>query len=241
MRKTALLLASLALIGFTVFAFRDPVAFRRSFVMQLQMEEREPQIFFGTDLAEPQALAFLRNLGVAQKAADNFFGSRRAHPIVAYADHKELKDRLAVGNPYASSYFHFSDILIVIAPRGNHPDVMAHAYAHAEVKQRLGEEVFAQLPAWFDEGLCTLLDQRKFLSDATLDAQEAEGIEIPSFATMEQADWFLGPEGESHLVFAKREVRRWYRLVGQQGVLQLFERVAAGEDFLSVYHELELR
>ncbi|MDA0667789.1 MAG: hypothetical protein O3A95_08105 [Planctomycetota bacterium] len=240
MRKLILLIAAIALASFAIFALRDPVAFRRSFVMQTQMDESRPGVFLRSDLDSQKGDAFLSDLALGQALAREFFGTLEADPIVAFADQTILKERFAVGNPFASSYFHNASILVVIAPRGNNPDVMAHALAHAEVKHRLGEKVFEQLPAWFDEGVCTQLDHREFLSAAVLEEQEAKAIPIPSYSIMAEPEWFQGVDGEDHLVFAKREVRRWIRLVGREGVLTLLDRVAAGEDFMTVYRGLEL-
>lgn len=239
MRKVLLLLASLALLSFALIALRDPVAFRRGFVMQMQMNEWQEGVFMRSDLSAEKSHAFLDDLALGKSAAMDFFQTLKCEPLVAFADNKVLKERFAVGNPFASSFFHKSDILVVIAPRGNNPDVLAHALAHAEVKHRLGADVFSRLPAWFDEGLCTQLDHRAFLSPEVMDAQEAEGVSIPSYLTMADPAWFQGDDGEDHLVFAKREVRRWMRLVGQEGVLSLLERVAEGEDFMTVYRSLE--
>jgi len=239
MRKMLLLVAILTLLGFAAFAFNDPVAFRRSFVMKMQMEEMTAQVFLGKDLPAKKSDAFLEDLSAARIVAADFFGTLQADPVIAFADHRDLKEQFAVDNPFASSYFHYADILVVIAPRGNNRDVLAHALAHAEVKHRLGADLFAELPAWFDEGLCTQLDRREFLSDAVLQAQEAQGIPIPSYTVMSDHEWFLGPEGEAHLVFAKREVRRWLQNVGPAAVPVILQRVAEGEDFMSVYRVME--
>ncbi|MGB0952877.1 MAG: hypothetical protein ACPG31_06610 [Planctomycetota bacterium] len=233
------LLTGVGLLLFTLYAASDPAAFRRDLTMQWKMEAIEADVFARTDLPKAKRASLMEQLQQARAANDAFYGTRRAAPTIAFADNAALKESLAVGNPFAATFYHRDGILAVVTPRGLNGEVMAHMLSHAEIKERLGAEVFETLPAWFDEGLATLLDDRPFLADAALDAKEAEGVETPPFEVMAEREWFVGTDAEAHLVLAKLEVRRWYRLVGQQGVVQLLDRLAAGEDFERAYREAE--
>lgn len=233
------LLAGVGLLLFVVYATSDPAAFRRDLTMQWKMEAIEADVFARADLPAAQRASLLQQLHQAQAANASFYGERRAMPVVAFADNAALKESLAVGNPFAATFYHRDGILAVVTPRGLNGEVMAHMLSHAEIKTRLGAEVFETLPAWFDEGLATLLDDRPFLADSALDAKEAEGVELPPFEVMAEREWFVGTDAEAHLVLAKLEVRRWYRIVGQAGVVQLLEEVAAGADFDGAYRAAE--
>ena len=238
-RTVVVLLLGVLMLAFALYAASDPTAFRRDLAMRWKMEVVEEQVFARKDLPAEKRNRLLQQLHQAQESNDAFYGERRATPVVAFADNGPLKESLAVGNPFAATFFHRGEILAVVTPRGLNGEVMAHMLSHAEIKQRVGAEVFESLPAWFDEGLATLLDHRDFLSDATLDQALADGITLPTLESMAPREWFQGPDGQDHLVQAKLEVRRWYRIVGQQGVVQLLDRLAQGDDFDSAYREEE--
>lgn len=238
-RSVVALLLGILLLLFVGYAASDPAAFRRDLAMAWRMEVAEEGVFARKGLAAASRDKLLAELAHAREANAAFYGERRARPTVALADNASLKESLAVGNPFAATFFHRGEILAVVTPRGLNGEVMAHMLSHAEIKHRLGEEAFATLPAWFDEGLATLLDDRDFLSDTTLDAALAAGTVVPPLADMAPREFFVGADGQDHLVLAKLEVRRWYRLVGQDGMLRTLERVAAGEDLVTAYRAAE--
>ena len=238
-RTLSSILSGILLLGFVAWVTQDPTAFRRDWTLRLRMEQVEPGVYARPGQAVDLRSGLLAELRSAELATQQFFGSRLARPTIALADAPALKEYLAVGNPFAATFFHRDGILAVVTPRGLNAEVMAHMLAHAEIKHRIGEAACARMPAWFDEGLSTLLDERPFLQDNALDAKAAALKGMPDMHALTGREAFVGSEGEANLVLAKLEVRRWHRIVGQDGVVGLLEALAGGAEFQAAYRAAE--
>ncbi len=238
--RIGLALLTVCLLALTLTAVYAPESFRRDLVMRFSLEEREPGIWCRPGLADADFNRWKALLEQGQAQAAPYCPQGIVPTVdIILADNGELKEQLAVGNPFAKSLFHRDEVLAMISPRGNNPDVIAHLLVHVAIKQELGEARFAELPIWFDEGVAAQADSRPFLSPAALAA--LPGL-VQSFApdSRPELERFLGKEGEEQLALAKRQLSQWQqsRIPGAEWAL--VRAFAAGGEFSKLYSDIGL-
>lgn len=236
--RVGLALLTVCLLALTLTALFAPESFRRDLVMRFSLEEREPGIWCRPDLSVVDFAAWMDVLEQGRQQAAPFCPQGIVPTAdIIFADNGELKEKLAVGNPFAKSLFHRDEVLAMIGPRGNNPDVIAHLLVHVAIKEAVGEARFAKLPIWFDEGVAAQADSRPFLSPAALEALPGP---VQSFApdTQPELERFLGKEGEKQLALAKRQLSQWQqsRIPGAEWAL--LRAFAEGGEFLTLYSEI---
>jgi hypothetical protein len=231
--RLLLTLLILGLLAFTAAVLLAPEGFRREMLLW-RMEKLDEDLYARPDLPQDDRRELRAVLIDAIARAEAATGEPLTLPRMVYADTPALKDSFAVGNPFANSVFHGDGVLAVIGPRGLSVDVIAHLLLHAEVKARLGEEAFALLPSWYDEGLCAQVDGRAFLDEAALAA-----LPPPTrpFAAADRPgpELFQGREGETQLARAKRQHQAWMEGRKPHAGWRLLDRLAAGGDFTELY------
>lgn len=136
---------------------------------------------------------------------------------------------------------------IVISRQGIRPDIIAHELAHVEFATRLGgfSRVLERVPQWFDEGLAVLVSKSEEFSDDAWLKSTHNGKDAPGLSDLESMqNWskFTGDQGENRQLTygtAKREVERWFMIVGSAGLWELIESLKHNESFLHAYRRIE--
>jgi hypothetical protein len=118
------------------------------------------------------------------------------------------------------------------------PDMLSHELLHAEFCSRTGYFKNKNIPVWFDEGLAMLVDYRKEYSEEKYselkDSVETK-IKLSELAAPEK---FYSGNHYVHFLAARHEVYSWYNHVKIEGLKDLINRTANGENFYLVYREL---
>lgn len=112
--------------------------------------------------------------------------------------------------------------------------ILAHELAHGELRARTSRFSQGGIPAWFDEGLATLVGGDRELSTC------AGFNGVPDLRALDfgyqwvEATSNVNTAGTVYCQ-AQREVDAWHKRVGNAGLLALIQRVNAGEGFYTVY------
>ena len=155
---------------------------------------------------------------------------------------------LGGGSPKAKSF----GSRILISPRGLSTGIISHERWHSEFVWRIGIVKAFEIPRWFDEGVAVWVSQYPLHSEEMYQRVLDEKITPPALSaliTFKDWDRAVGRYGDHlksddsspNVVYptAGHEIRRWISVVGIDGLRQLVDRIAAGEDFSAVYLGIE--
>lgn len=208
--------------------------FRRGWILHGDFDEVRPRLYLRRALDDSERATVLAAIDAGRVRAEDWIGGLRQQSFVIVVDDLQLHSSLGLANPFVQNGDEDGGRYLYVGPRGVSPDLIAHGFLHAEIKARIGVERWRQLPAWFDEGVCTQVDLRPFLHPAAVD-----GPEDADLREYETRDAFQGVGGEDALIVAKRTVQRWIaRAGGSAAVATLLDAVSAGEEFTAVYARL---
>jgi hypothetical protein len=186
-----------------------------------------------TDSNQPHSVIDEQLLSESRARIQNTFGAPRAKPIVIFFDDPNAFWPFKL-NEYASTQFIGSKVCVMIGPRGQNPDVVAHELMHAEIADRVGGNWrrFTQLPVWFDEGLAMQVD---FRSRYVL--RDGAGAETKYVKALRSVNQFFVSDDElltKNYASAKVEVALWVSEVGNSSVYGQLERILTGQPFDAV-------
>jgi hypothetical protein len=160
------------------------------------------------------------------------FGSLRSKPMVVFFNESNAFWPLKP-NEYGSTSFIGSKVCVIVGPKGQNIDVLAHELMHAEIADRVGYwRRWTQLPIWFDEGLAMQVDYRPDYNLSESDSSDADDVK-----SLRSASEFFAPTDAlltKNYASAKVVVKKWVADVGSSKVYRQLERVRAGESFESM-------
>ncbi|MCU7988797.1 MULTISPECIES: hypothetical protein [unclassified Shewanella] len=119
------------------------------------------EVFLAGDFAEQQAQIISELIDSASERISHVYGKPISKPrFVIAADIQGAANWGA--NETASMHRMPWRACIIIGPKGQNVDVIAHEWLHAEIQHRVGFFRFLkEIPVWFDEGAALTLDYRK--------------------------------------------------------------------------------
>lgn len=201
----------------------------------------------------PQRAEAMRLRDEAHARLAAAIGSVQSRPVHVFCHSDACYQGFGGGTPRAKS---FGPWRTLVGPHGMTASYVAHEWWHAELHRRLGFVAWRRVPVWFDEGVAVWVGDDPRYGEAMYQRVLAEGITPPALDELATRDGFIAAVGRygDHLrasrppdavavVYptAAREVRRWMRAVGTDGLRELVARLAGGETFAAVYAELEQR
>ncbi|MDY0037377.1 MAG: hypothetical protein RBS05_15815, partial [Zoogloea oleivorans] len=135
-----------------------------------------------------------------------------------------------------STQFIGSRACVMVGPKGQSVDVVAHELMHAEIHHRVGYlKRFLQLPTWFDEGVAMQVDYRTRYSLSPQDSQTADYVRgLTTFSS-----FFKGDEQAvvRNYASAKQVVASWLSKVGTTSLYAHLQRLKNGESFAEIVTE----
>jgi hypothetical protein len=142
-------------------------------------------------------------------------------------------------NSYGSTQMAGSRVCVMVGPKGQNIDVVAHELMHGELHYRVGPVArFLQVPTWFDEGVAMQVDYR---SRYLLSPQEA--LDSDYVRALTTASSFFSGDEEAltrNYASAKAVVAPWVAKAGPATLYPRLHRLKSGESFAEVVHEREL-
>lgn len=119
---------------------------------------------------------------------------------------------------------------IVIGPKGQNIDVIAHEWLHAEIQYRVGLLRFlTEIPVWFDEGAALTLDYRAPFLPENINLADAEVSAVQQLTSDRS---FFANNIRQHYQAARLAVAP---LIRPEQFFNDLERLAAGESFDKVF------
>jgi len=119
------------------------------------------QIYFSPSISERDHSKLLAEIQAAQNRITHSFGKPTSRPFIIFTSSQREYDALAA-NPYGTAHV-LGPLLyhVIIGPKGMNRDVIAHELMHIEMAHRLGFICYTfQFPAWLNEGIACLVDER---------------------------------------------------------------------------------
>lgn len=133
---------------------------------QMQGFERIGRVYIERGMNPNEAAATFRDLADAKSRVDSFLGPMHSRPIIFVCQTERCFERL-VGPSKNARGLSVHDRTLILSPRRIGSVIAAHELAHIELHERAGLGSVAA-PAWFDEGLATLVSQdTRYLSMKT--------------------------------------------------------------------------
>ncbi|ULO09529.1 hypothetical protein H1230_12575 [Paenibacillus sp. 19GGS1-52] len=180
----------------------------------------------------------LEDIKVSTEAIANVFGGKSASPFLIFVQSDQGQQNYAE-NPTGQTYYYSWGNYIVYGPKGRNTAVISHELVHAELRERLLNK--DRVPAWFDEGLATMVDGRYSDNQSVWARETDNGKQNINFDKMNSHAAFAygTAEAETNYNLACYEVTRWYSIVGQDGIMKFISELNSGKDFNSVYSSIE--
>jgi hypothetical protein len=171
----------------------------------------------------------------ARARIENTFGPVESKPILVFFDQPDGLGPFRL-NAYGSTQFIGSRACVLVGPKGQNIDVVAHELMHAEIHHRVGYvKRFLQLPTWFDEGVAMQVDYRPQYSLSPQDVQNTAYVrDLTTGLT-----FFNGDDQALTRKYAsaKHEVASWLSKVGSTSLYSHLQRIRAGQSFAEVIAE----
>lgn len=228
MALAALVLASG--LGVTGYAVANPgvaVCAASSIMPLIRLNDGTLVESHSSDPDQPAVLQ--RLLFDAKSRIGEVFGEPQSIPIVVFFDSSTSFWPFRL-NEYGSTQFIGAKTCVLIGPKGQNVDVIAHEFMHAEIADRIGVWAkFTDLPTWFDEGLAMQVDFRP-----EYDIGRGAKFETQSVRALLSASEFFVPDPKqltNNYASAKAEVALWADRVGYESVYTQLERMRRGEPF----------
>lgn len=186
-----------------------------------------------TDSISPdEQQRYLRLTVESRKRIANTFGEPEAKPIIVYLS-RTNEFGLFKLNAFGSTQLLGSRACVMIGPKGQSVDVVAHELMHAEIHQRVGFwHRFMNIPTWFDEGLAMQVDNRPQYA-LTGDDEYAKNA-VRQLTT--SSAFFSSSEKVvvSNYAKARALVADWVAKVGNASVYQRLDQLRDGKSFENV-------
>lgn len=228
-----LILILAVFLGFTVYS--KPV--HAVLVDYSAMKQAAPNLYVEPGLPSTEQEELLRTVESAESRIINVFGGRSTSPKIIFAVSQKALHNYAE-NPTGQTYYYPWNNYIVIGPEGLNEGVISHELTHAELRGRLHNK--HEVPAWFDEGLATMVDGRYTEYERVWNEVTAQGKAAVNYGLLEshKAFDYGTADAQKNYNLACYEVSRWFKVAGQDGLLQFIDALNTGGDFKEQYNRL---
>ncbi len=176
----------------------------------------------------------------AEERVSAFFGDLRYRDETFFiiCDDEQLIRKIGEDHATVTISFPAEKHYICISDEYLEPDILAHEITHAELRARLVSSAQGKIPTWFDEGLALQNDYREIYSEEQWILQTDNGENAVAPEDMDTPAEFYAGEAEDRrfrYLNAKHELNAWMAAHGQQGLLELIEKLNDGADFDTAY------
>ena len=207
-----------AMFQFTQSGYLTTVPYRSAFT------EIASHVYINRNYAGDQQELF-EMIEQAKDRVRTFFGDVRFQDetIFIICDDDKLTRKLGEDHGTVILYFPSETYYICISDEYLELDILAHEITHAELHTRLSAEAQKRIPTWFDEGIALQNDYREKYSEAQWITQTDNGKKGEA------------EDRRFRYLNAKHELDVWMISHGQQGLLELLDRLNGGADFNTAY------
>jgi len=170
----------------------------------------------------------------ARLRIESTFGAVESKPIIVFFDQPNGFGPFRL-NAYGSTQFIGSRACVMVGPKGQNVDVVAHELMHAEFHHRVGFLKSLQLPTWFHEGVAMQVDYRSQYSLSPQDAQNTAYVrDLTAPSTFNEGD---DQALTRNYASAKHEVAAWLSRAGATPLYSRLQRIRDGQSFAEAIAE----
>jgi hypothetical protein len=171
----------------------------------------------------------------ARARIESTFGSVESKPLLVFFDQPDGFGFFRL-NAYGSTQFIGSRACVMVGPKGQNVDVVAHELMHAEIHHRVGSlAYFLKIPTWFDEGVAMQVDYRPQYSLSPHDAQNTAYVrDLTTGSTFFKGDDLTLTRNYAS---AKHEVASWLSRGGSKFLYSRLQHIRDGQSFAEVIAE----
>lgn len=222
-----------AMFQFTQFGYLKTVPYRSAFT------EIVSRVYINRNYTGNQQ-ELLEMIEQAKDRVKAFFGELHFpdETIFIICDDEKMTRKLGEDHGTVIFYFPCETYNICISDKYLELDILAHEITHAELRTRLSSEAQKRIPTWFDEGIALQNDYRERYSEAQWVEQTNNGENAVALEDMDTPSEFYAVGAEDRrfrYLNAKHELDVWMTSHGQQGLLELLEKLNDGADFNTAY------
>lgn len=195
----------------------------------LSYQQVNREVFLDADMSEEQVETIKGLIDSALERIDFVYGTPESKPRLLITSSAQMAVRWGA-NETASMHRMPWRSCIVIGPRGQNVDVIAHEWLHAEIQQRVGfARLLMEVPVWFDEGAALTLDYRApFLPDnISLTVGEVQNVK-----DLVSGKAFFSGDIRKNYQAARLAVQPF---IVAESFFDDLERISSGESFESVF------
>ena len=233
-RKILTALAAALGLGITTLiyaAYAFPSDIVCLFVKSVALESLPDGTLVEPGSSESERAMFLELQSQARVRIEKTFDAPRSRPIVAFFRDSRTFWPLKVNN-YGSSGSIGNYTCVIIGPKGQNVDVVAHELVHQELHKRVGSwRMFTEVPVWFDEGVAMQVDFRPQYTLPKKAGGASNTSEVRGLKSVSQFNHGNDEQLTQHYAFAKAEVAQWLANIGRHDLYPRLERIRAGESF----------
>lgn len=224
--------SSIVCLGMATLVFAIPGTTACAFVGAREFESLSDKTLIEPQSSSRDRAKIQELLSAARERIGTTFGPPQAKPIVVFLQNAEAFWPLSL-NAHGSTNFVGDRACVIVGPKGQSVDVVAHELMHAELADRVGYwRRLIEIPTWFDEGVAMQVDYRP-----RYDLPSGMPVKTNYVRNLETAHAFFKSSG-SELVHnyasAKYEVAHWLSGIGRQNFYQRLEHIQNGEKFDTV-------
>jgi hypothetical protein len=200
-------------------------------------EQFQPKIFVEPVLPQSERGLVAAIVQSARERVRTFYGSLESDPGIFVCATDSCYDRFGRGKSRGVAYY---DLALVLSPRGIDPVIAAHELSHIEAHRRVGFLNFVNnaVPAWFNEGLATVVaDDPRYLAALGAADRCLVAPRVGELLPTRMSDW-RERAGTDHLLYAKAacQVSQWLATNGGSGAaVKLLSQIAMGTPFAEAY------
>ncbi len=224
-------------IGISLFAFslvsvglisqRHALACELSYF--LNFRDANGQFFIGSDIPLERIEELSQIVSLAHNRITRSYGAPKSTPKILFTSDPSITEALGA-NETATMHRTPWRSCIVIGPKGQNIDVMAHEWLHAEIQERVGLWRFIQeIPIWFDEGVALTVDLREPFLPENIELSEDQIGQVRSLVSGKA--FFSGNLMENYQA-ARLTVKT---LIDVDSFYRDLERISNGYSFDSVF------
>jgi len=165
----------------------------------------------------------------ARLRIESTFGPVESKPIILFFDQPDGFGPFRL-NAYGSTQSIGSRTCVMVGPKGQNVDVVAHELMHAEIHHRVGYlAYFLQIPTWFNEGVAMQVDYRSQYSLSPQDTQNTAYVRDLTAS----ANFYEGDDQAltRNYASAKHEVASWLSKLGTTTLYSRLQRMRDGQSF----------
>ncbi len=230
---------ALALIGLSLAV---PTAAACALVQHQGLQKLE-QTLIEPDASEQDRARFLQLATDARARITRTFGAPHAPAELVFLQRRTKLWPLASVGSFGSTLMIGTRACVIIGPKGQSVDVVAHELMHAELLDRVGFwGRLTRIPVWFDEGVGMQVDYRPDfnLPQASGEALSQTGPQTDYVRRLKTVHQFSDVNTHQliwNYVAAKAEVARWLAAAGPGNLYPQLQRIRNGETLEKVLQQ----